>query len=255
VLTPLYQTLMPLGRSTRPASGAAFTPTQVAGLKLWLEADGTLWQDSARTTSAAADGDPVGAWDDGSGLANHATQATSTKRPTLKLAIQNGRPVVRFDGVDDFLAVAASLTLKPASVFVACSATSFVVRALLGQAASGTGALGFRFESGTNLTVKVVGIGTIASAPVVTSAGAAFQVGLTYTAGGVYAVYYDRVQKSTGTSNSPAVGAGAPSIASGYGNGENWPGDIYEFLVYDSALSDPDRQSVEDYLKGKWNLP
>lgn len=42
------------------SNAAAFSPLSIPGLKLWLKADGTLWQDSARTTPAIADGDPVG---------------------------------------------------------------------------------------------------------------------------------------------------------------------------------------------------
>jgi hypothetical protein len=58
-----------------------FAPTDLTGLQFWFKADGTLWQDSARTTAATADADPVGAWDDASGNANNATQATAGTRP------------------------------------------------------------------------------------------------------------------------------------------------------------------------------
>lgn len=70
---------------------------------LKLTSDGPFWQDSARTTPAVADGDPIGAWDDTSGNNRHALQATAGKRPLLKLGIVNGKPVVRFDGTDDTL--------------------------------------------------------------------------------------------------------------------------------------------------------
>jgi hypothetical protein len=52
--------------------------------------------------TASADGDPVTTWQDQSGNARHLTAPTRAKRPTLKLAIQNGLPCVLFDGVDDY---------------------------------------------------------------------------------------------------------------------------------------------------------
>ena len=99
-----------------------FTPASLPGLALWLKADGTRWQDSARTTPAVADSDPVGCWDDASGLGNHVKQATSTKRPSLKLGVQNGMPAVRFDGIADFLTAASTLTGDlPISICAVCA--------------------------------------------------------------------------------------------------------------------------------------
>lgn len=71
---------------------------------LWLDATHGLYQErtgASATTPAASDGDPVGTWLDRSGNANHATAASDAARLTLKLAIQNGLPVLRADEVDD----------------------------------------------------------------------------------------------------------------------------------------------------------
>jgi len=83
--------------------GGSWTVTSPAGLQQWLKADAGLFQASGCTTAAASDSDPVGCWQDQSGNGNNVTQATSTKRPLLKLAIQNGLQVLQFDGVDDAL--------------------------------------------------------------------------------------------------------------------------------------------------------
>jgi hypothetical protein len=81
-------------RMTVSRGGASFSPLDLPGLVLWL--------DASRITGLS-DSDPVAQWDDLSGLSNHAAQATGSKRPTYKVNIVNGRPVVRFDGVDDWL--------------------------------------------------------------------------------------------------------------------------------------------------------
>lgn len=102
MITPLgYKGITPLGRAVGGA--APFDPATISGLKLWLKADAGLYQDSGRATPATADNDPVWSWADQSGQGRHATAEISGRRPLLKTAIQNGMPVVRFDGTDDDL--------------------------------------------------------------------------------------------------------------------------------------------------------
>lgn len=86
-----------LGNPLGTGSGSVFVPTDVTGLKEWGKADGTLYQDSGRTTPVTANNDPVGAADDASGNANHLLQATAGKRPLYKTNIQNGKPGLLFD--------------------------------------------------------------------------------------------------------------------------------------------------------------
>lgn len=65
-------------------------PSDLSGLQLWLKSDTGLWQDTAGTTAATANGDPIGRWDDQSGNGRNATQSTSGARPTLSTATQYG---------------------------------------------------------------------------------------------------------------------------------------------------------------------
>ena len=60
-------------------------------LKLWLKAD------------AGVSGSSVSEWADQSGSLNNAAQASSTNQPSLQMNVLNGRPVIRFDGTDDYL--------------------------------------------------------------------------------------------------------------------------------------------------------
>ena len=62
----------------------------------------TLFQDSAGTVPVTAVEQPVGRILDKSGRGNHASQATTTKRPVLKIDA-GGRYYLSFDGVDDAL--------------------------------------------------------------------------------------------------------------------------------------------------------
>ena len=63
----------------------------------------TLFQDSAGTTPVTASGQPVGKMLDKSGNGNHATQATSSKRPTYTEG--GGLSWLAFDGVDDAMEI------------------------------------------------------------------------------------------------------------------------------------------------------
>lgn len=95
-----------LGLSLTKQLGGGFSPRALFAngeQGAWFDPSdlSTLWQDSARTTPVTDYGDPVGAMDDKSGNGNHATQATSTARPTLR---QDGALYyLDFDGVDDKL--------------------------------------------------------------------------------------------------------------------------------------------------------
>lgn len=89
-------------------SSDEFSPTEISGLALWLDAsDGaTLFQDSAATTPATATSDPVGAWLDKSGNARHATQSSSGSRPTISATLTNGKRALAFNGTSSTLAIA-----------------------------------------------------------------------------------------------------------------------------------------------------
>ena len=83
----------------------AFAPTDIASLRYWIKADTGLFQDAEGTTPATADGDVVGLWKDQSGNAYDVSQATTEKKPLLKLTTNgiNNRAAVLFDGSNDIL--------------------------------------------------------------------------------------------------------------------------------------------------------
>jgi hypothetical protein len=78
----------------KSAVAAPFSPDALTNLYVWYKADGTLWQNSARTTPAVANNDPVGAWDDASPNAKHVLQGSDLARPTYKTGGPNSKPYV-----------------------------------------------------------------------------------------------------------------------------------------------------------------
>lgn len=72
-------------------------------------------------TIGQGDGTAVSTWTAGKGT--NATQATGGSQPLYKTGIQNGKAVVRFDGVDDFMATTAFTTTTQAYVMIVAFST------------------------------------------------------------------------------------------------------------------------------------
>ncbi len=213
------------------AVAAAFSPIDIAGLKLWLKAD----------LLALVDGDPVGTWPDSSGNANNATQATSGFRPVYKTGIVNGLPAVKFDGVDDFMGFTPLTTIQSAF---------FVVKNL----ASG-GNQPFAPILGGTSTFDWIGGGattlldsSFASANLISGSG-----------------YVNGVSTVVASIVRPLVFALLEVIAIGptaanyltqdrTNFNRNWDGYYAEVILYDSALGSTDRVKVENYLLAKYGL-
>lgn len=233
-------------RRLAAAVAAPFSPLSIPGLLLWLKADGVLWQDSARTTPATLDGDPVGGMDDASGNGRHVTQATSTKRPTLRLAVQNGRPVARFDGVDDNLRAAFTLNQPHTRFAVLLNRSSQVGNNLLLDGATNDSAY-FYFTAANTATIYA-GAGVSAAA-----AGTGWNVWRGTFDGAASKVSVNAGAVTTG--NAGAANAGGVSLAA-RGNGIQFfcDCDVAEVLEYDSALSGADAAKVFAYLNGRWAI-
>lgn len=109
-------------QSTFGGQRAAFAPTDIAGLAMWLKSDVGVFQSSGGS-AAILDGDVVGEWQDQSGNGRHVTQATTANKPTLRLSQLNGLPALQLDG-GDFL-TRASVSLS--SLVATNAATIFAV--------------------------------------------------------------------------------------------------------------------------------
>ena len=233
---------------------APFSPAAVAGLQLWLDAASSpVWQDAGGTVAATADGDPVRRWDDLSGNSRHVTAPSDAARPSLKLAIQNGKPVLRFDGVDDYLVSASAAQSQAVTVFVVVNLT--VVGNYPHVVATGTGnAWNLRAVGTLGLWSFQYAVNNQGPALASNSAGTGFHLLSASATDGAWSVALDN--------NTPAAGA----ISSTFDTPKTYqvgdrddrqgyllPGDIAELLVYNSVLSADDTAAVKAYLNAKWN--
>ena len=226
-------------------------PSLIPGLQLWVDASdaGTLYTDSTLTTLAVSDGDPIGGWKDKSGYNRNAFQTDGTRKPLLKTGLQNGRSIIRTDGVNDNLLISTISIPQPYQVFFVCkiSSTGNVFHAT-GQAQVRTGNASFI----TPLTSVAAFSGAVLSATNFFSSGATL-LGEYVANGASSKIYKNSVLSASGN-------AGTQGITSNFSIGAyNTPQDFIsmdmcELIIYGSELSASDRKTVEVYLNSKWSI-
>jgi len=251
-LSPIRrQCVLPTGSGAAGSGQQTFGPALLGGLVAWFAADavGHVWQDQARTVPAVADGDPVGVWDDLSSLGSNAVQATAGFRPLLRTNLLNGRPVLRFDGLDDYLRTAAwaAALVQPYTVVLvardAVPATSSAFwateNAAIGTTYRAVGGF-YRLFAGSNL-ISTTGVDAVThvQTQVVTTSSTLWLDGVSIAAG--------------------AAGANTLSGLTLAGSSAATPvtylsGDITEVLVYNRALLTGERVDLEHYLGSKYGL-
>lgn len=213
---------------------AAFSPSDLTGLKLWLKSDVGLTFSNSPTNTL------VSQWDDQSGNANHAVQATGSNQPLKVDNVLNGKQVLRFDGTNDYMRVINLLTVGTVCIVSNFNAAAFPTYNALLSAIAEPGRHMFFGEPGTNIynnapfggRIYVNGILTQNYAPLATHKIMSGHD----TAPFIMTAFID-------------IGADRLSIGS-----REWNGDIVEIILYDNVLSTADRIEVENYLTTRYDL-
>jgi hypothetical protein len=257
-----------------PAS--ANTPLTVTDtIGLWFDASyaPSLLTDSACTTFVTNDQDPVGCWKSINGAtgivsANKVTQPTGTKAPKMTAGDINAKNVVTFDGVDDFLTSTASAFTQATDGLTIMGVVSATNTGTFPQVVSYSDSTGI---TGYNLYLKST---TAYKYGIIEKRTGAW--GLDFGSYGSTLVtdnYYVISAVTLGTSQKIFINGSmaATTIAGGGGNitygtnptfeigsksaGQNvLTGNVAELIVYNSALMDSSRITMEDYLSAKWGV-
>lgn len=218
------------------ATGTPFSPTDIAGLKLWLKAD----------SLSLNDGDAVGTWTDSSGQGNNATE--STNKPTYKTNIQNGKPAVQFDATDDGMVTSCALP-EPYTIFlvekpVTTNSTGNLRRTIQSTSGNSLIAVG---RTANALTCYLNGIVSSYS-PNDTNC----HLSVLRNTGTVSTYWIDTTDRTTDSTKHAAFSNVALGIRGAFAEPAN--SNVLEVIAYDSALSTADRQSVETYLNDKYAI-
>lgn len=211
------------------------------GLVLWLDASQIV---------GLNDGDPVSTWPDSSGNGNDATQATASKKPTYETGVQNGLPVVRLDGVDDFLRTASFTAIpQPLTYFVVLNSVNGNSGQVVfdGVVSSPRCLLGIfpinTWDMYSNGADTVAGVVSSGSFNLLTALFSGSSSTLTINSG-------IPVTVNPGTDGTTGVSVGVR-----FSDTQNWGGDVGELLFYNRALSTAEREANEAYLRNKWGTP
>jgi hypothetical protein len=223
--------------------GCRFSPLSLANLAGWYDVS----QPAGVTTGTGG----ISSLNDLSGNGRHLAQGTSTKRPALTAAGQNGLDVATFDGVDDFMSVAwvrsSPYTIALALKVRANSAGSSVIVGL----GPWSGLDVELYLSTGARTLTKVGSGTVLASNIDLSDGAfASVVGVWNGA--------SSVQAKNGTEQTGSVTARATTaIALGDSPDEtsvNSAITVGELIVLAEAASADTRAQLNSYLRGKWGI-
>lgn len=212
-------------------------------------------------------GDAVTTFTDSSGNGYDAVQGTASKRPTYVTSAMNGRPALLFDGVNDGYDGTTALS----SLFGANGVRTIFVAAGLTTSAAGT----YVFLTDDNsvfslhyLTNVMDGprlihtnhdgaLDTVIKFQVLAGSGEQILASAMFSGSAVTVGYNDTDTAALATAASGALSdlTGTLNIGQTAGGGSTWTGYIAEILIFNSALSEANRQIVERYLYEKYSIP
>ncbi|MCC7260702.1 MAG: hypothetical protein IT567_06685 [Alphaproteobacteria bacterium] len=249
------------------SSTAAFAPSDVSGLALWL--------DASASSTLTLSGSDVTNWSDRSGNANHAARASGTQGPNLVTAGQNGKDVIDYTHTNgDNMTVTAASSIN--NIWDGGGYVAFVAR-IDSAGGSNTGryltkeqwTIDFREPSAS--VVKVNFLKTWSTSNYVARSSSAditvgnyYVVEVSYNADATANDATIRINGATETlteATSPAGtrtsdssnNLGIGGQASG-GTGLSIDGRLAEVLVYSTTPTTTEQTSIRNYLAGKWGI-
>ena len=234
-----------------------FTPTQITGCLLWVDAD-----DQSTITHVAGS---VSQWDDKSGNNYHLTQSTAAYEPTYSSVIPY--PYIEFDGNNQVLGntdagligvsdgtntmfvvfeSANTTTSSPGQTLVAVNERGRQYYGMnINSTTAGAGGTAFMNKSAQDYSCNN---STIASTTKQVVIG---------TRDGTDRIIYDQNSVTDTKTNSTDTSQDVFSIGASWESGRtpvaDYTGKIYEVIVYDVVLTTAERNQVQNYLQTKWN--
>ena len=230
---------------------SAIDPDDIPDLVLWFKADAGVFSDAGSTP--ANDSDTVQQWNDQSGNAIHASQATGGTRPTYRTNQINGLPAIDFASSKWMSFTEQSVTDFTLFVVMKQGPASAIKTAIGGT--NNTSKINLQFQNGAaaggyNLINRNPTVTSFEEEPVADYIQACVRSGSTATT-----LRVDEVD--TGTPGPASASLGVSHLGTWVNTGtptDFLNGLIAEVILYDAELSDTDRDTVEAYLREKYAL-
>jgi hypothetical protein len=235
----------------RPGSIREFSPSTLPGLAFWYD---------AADSPVIEAGGVIQRWDDLSGNANHAAQPAPGQRPLKTTA--GGRDVIRFDGIDDALLVAAPPSFAGGvTLFAVFAMRTRVDFAGIVSVAAATGVDHANFFTLQNASAasglfRWLGRSTEANTLLIQRPDPGAPVLAILTAAGGTATYRD-LSAEVADPYGGSFAAPAQIVLGGRYNGATFgysPVNFYEIGVYSRALTGAERDQIAAYLTERYGL-
>jgi hypothetical protein len=228
------------------------SPDQISSLAFWYDAEASPMIEASGV---------VERWDDLSSNGNHAGQAVTDERP-VKATDGEGRDVIRFDGIDDTLAIAAPPSL-------ATGVTLFIVFAVrvrsdfsgIVSAAAATGVDHEAFFSLQNASAASGKFQWIAHSggpdPLLIERDDSAAAGLAILSAAAGNASFEDLDGQGSDTYDGAFATPDKIILAGHYNDGTFGYsaiDVYEIGLFARALTAGERAALHDYLRNKYGL-
>jgi prepilin-type N-terminal cleavage/methylation domain-containing protein len=234
----------------------------ITGIFLWAESTGI----DATDINDPEDSQAITTWKDINPqsllVKNDITQGNATKRPLYKTNALNGLPALRFDGIDDYLSKTSvssnsfSSTSQNTIFFVLKSNSSSGTQILFDYESSNTNRILVQIQSTLFPRFDFVNdtTGLLSGTAAISSSNASVLT-LEKKSGNQKIYINGTVQGSK--LNSLSFSPFTAEMAIGYYVPAQTffvAADIGEIIIFDRALKDEERESIEAYLGKKWGV-
>lgn len=206
-----------------------------------------LWSEAG--TDTTTDGAEVATWTDQSGNGNNAVQNTAGNKPIYKANIVNGKPVLRFDGVNDHMSISGAANYSAASLVLVVKATTAGQRAIFSNrhlSAPPGGCLLFAGISGTSKAFAYLqGSGNqVAEFGSLTATWMAIYFILSGDT--TMEIFINNVSQGSNTGTSRILSL--PNGYLGLDGGAYWGSDYAAVLMYGHALTIAERGNLQTWF-------
>jgi len=253
-------------------------------LKLWFDSSdiSTLYQDVAGTIPVTGDGDLVRLWQDKSLSANHVSQATDNRRPRYTTNVLNGLPALRMSRPAADQNTNLQSTVSP----VTGNSDRTVISIYTNAVPNGTENFQHTIQFGSTSQNQAYGVSVYRGAGGVignhywsgdaaqgnsTAAGTdqptmalmSYDNDASLLGNGVDSFYvngaasgvWSRPDNNTALTGSVLdTGTNQLRIGSRLNDDEGVVGDVLEFIVYDTALTEDERNQLGWYIQTKYGI-
>lgn len=225
---------------------ALLLPSHISSLYIWLKADALV---------GLNDGDPVAAWPDSSGNGRNLAQGTSGERGTYQTNEFGSLPVVRFDGVNDWLSLNPFTLTQPFTWF------------MVGRTVA---ARGNNVWWGGSASPTPIFYFTASNADAYAGSGIGIAGDGTIKPGNLWCGIFNTTTSDWRRDGDPALASNSGSPGNvgatnfdvlevgrgwgGLGGVNTLQGDIAELGFYNRVLNSGERDQLEGYIAHKWGL-